>query len=100
MPSDSPTDDVAIADKEPELVEADVLVLAAVARRCRNRIHRHAEDRVPVTDVAGWNEFTGGAETLRGRRPVSAETLNSVEDEDGVGALAAHQDVEMPAWTC
>ena len=31
LPSDNPTAEVAVADREPELVEAEVLVLAAVA---------------------------------------------------------------------
>ncbi len=44
-PRDNPTAEVAVADRAPELVEAELLVLAAVAEAARGRSHSPSRRR-------------------------------------------------------
>ena len=98
MPRDNPAVEVAVADTEPELVEAEVLVLAAVVRATRGvRVRRQQRPTWVAVTVGDWNELRAGDDVS----PPDAATCprersTSVEDKDGVGALAADQNIEEP----
>ena len=101
LPRDNPTVDVAVADREPELVEAEVLALTAVAEALVALAFAAKTTNWVAVTVGGWNELkAGGDGTARGWRNGPDGGTSEREHKDGVRALAADQNIEVARWPC
>ena len=88
---------MAVADREPELVEAEVLVLTAVAEALVVFAFAVKTTTWVAVTRRGWNELKeDGDDRPHGRCTCHRGGTSQGEDEDGVGALAADQDIEEP----
>ena len=97
-PRDRPTAEVADADRAPELVEAEVLALDCRRSGTRGVHVRRQDDELRAgRDCGSLKRVETKASTAPPADGVTAAASGSRqrEDRDGVGALAADQDIEV-----
>ncbi len=97
LPRDNPTAEVAVVDTEPELVEAEVLVLTAAVEAAAVLAFRRREDDLGCRGRRRLERVERRRRRAApGCRAPQRELTTRCEHEDGIGALAADQNVEEP----